>query len=92
MQPGHPRLRPLLGLESSCDETAAAILDGDGRDSGRNRAEPAAEHAAFGGVVPEIAARAHLAHMPDLVRDVLREAGLRIAELGRRRGDDAGRV
>ncbi len=82
MQPGYPNLRPLLGLESSCDETAAAILDGEGRILAETVLSQRVEHARFGGVVPEIAARAHLAHMPGLVCDVLGEAGLQIADLG----------
>jgi N6-L-threonylcarbamoyladenine synthase len=74
-------LRPVLGIESSCDETAAAILDA----SGATLAEAVlrqTEHAAFGGVVPEIAARAHLAHLPGLVTQVLRASGLTVHALG----------
>ncbi len=81
MQSGHPRSGPILGLESSCDETAAAVLDGDGAILAEAVLSQQ-EHAAFGGVVPEIAARAHLAHMPDLVRRVMRQAGLDIPQLG----------
>jgi len=74
-------MKPVLGIESSCDETAAAILD----ERGAVLAEALLsqrEHAAFGGVVPEIAARAHLAHLPGLVTDVLQQAGLRVGDLG----------
>ncbi len=77
---------PVLAIESSCDETACAILDPDGADLEATVLAEAvlsqSEHAAFGGVVPEIAARAHLAHLPELVRRVLREAGLRPRDLG----------
>lgn len=75
----------VLGLESSCDETAAAIvrLDTDGRASvlaervrGQNEV-----HAPYGGVVPEIAARAHAEVIDGLVKDVLDESGLTLAEL-----------
>lgn len=75
----------VLGLESSCDETAAAIvrLDADGKASvlaekvrGQNEA-----HAPYGGVVPEIAARAHAEIMDHLVTEVLDESGLTLAEL-----------
>ncbi|WP_417480352.1 tRNA (adenosine(37)-N6)-threonylcarbamoyltransferase complex transferase subunit TsaD [Maricaulis maris] len=75
----------VLGLESSCDETAAAILrrEVDGsvtvladRVLGQNDA-----HAPFGGVVPEIAARAHAEAMDGLVSQALDEAGLTIADL-----------
>ena len=73
---------PVLGIESSCDETAAAVLDADGRILAEQVLSQTREHAAFGGVVPEIAARAHLAHMPALVRDVLDRAGVAVADLG----------
>ena len=75
----------VLGLESSCDETAAAIvrLDPDGcvqvlaeKVRGQNEA-----HAPYGGVVPEIAARAHAEVMDGLVRQVLDEAGFSLDSL-----------
>ena len=72
---------PVLGIESSCDETAAAVLDGNGRVLAEALACQQAEHAPFGGVVPEIAARAHLAYLPTLVARVMDEAGLRFADL-----------
>jgi N6-L-threonylcarbamoyladenine synthase len=72
---------PILGIESSCDETAAAILDPTGRILADIVLSQQPEHAPFGGVVPEIAARAHLAHLPALIRDVLSRAGLSVADL-----------
>ena len=72
---------PVLGIESSCDETAAAVLNGDGSVLAALVASQEARHAPFGGVVPEIAARAHLALLPDLVRRVMREAGLTFGAL-----------
>ncbi|MGC8474762.1 MAG: tRNA (adenosine(37)-N6)-threonylcarbamoyltransferase complex transferase subunit TsaD [Acetobacteraceae bacterium] len=72
---------PVLGIESSCDETAAAVLDGDGRVLSALVASQEARHAPFGGVVPEIAARAHLALLPDLVRRVMVDAGLTFGAL-----------
>jgi N6-L-threonylcarbamoyladenine synthase len=72
---------PVLGIESSCDETAAAIVAEDGVILAEAVLSQA-EHAAFGGVVPEIAARAHLAHLPALVTRVLDGAGLAVSELG----------
>ena len=68
----------VLGLESSCDESAVAVLSGDGRVLAE-RVASQSEHARFGGVVPEIAARAHLALLPGLVREVLGEAGVSVA-------------
>jgi N6-L-threonylcarbamoyladenine synthase len=73
---------PVLGIESSCDETAAAILAPDGTILAERVLSQLADHAAFGGVVPEIAARAHLAALFPLVADALREANLRFADLG----------
>ena len=72
---------PILGIESSCDETAAAVLDADGFVLAEAVFSQQREHAPFGGVVPEIAARAHLAHLPVLVRNVLARAGLEIGAL-----------
>ena len=76
-----PAMAPILAIESSCDETACAILDRHGAILAEAVLGQSA-HQAFGGVVPEIAARAHLAHLPALIRQVLGEAGLRPAELG----------
>ena len=73
---------PMLGIESSCDETAAAVLDADGGVLAERLASQLREHAPYGGVVPEIAARAHLALLPDMVRDVLAEAGMVVGDLG----------
>ncbi|HVC58966.1 MAG TPA: tRNA (adenosine(37)-N6)-threonylcarbamoyltransferase complex transferase subunit TsaD [Acetobacteraceae bacterium] len=79
---GNVLTRPVLGIESSCDETAAAVLDRDGRVLAETVASQEAAHAPYGGVVPEIAARAHLALLPDLVRGVMARAGLRFEALG----------
>jgi N6-L-threonylcarbamoyladenine synthase len=70
----------VLGIESSCDDTAAAVLAADGTVLAEAVATQA-DHAAFGGVVPEIAARAHLALLPGLVRRVMREAGTGFGDL-----------
>jgi N6-L-threonylcarbamoyladenine synthase len=75
------QIGPVLGIETSCDETAAAVLDGAGRILAEEVLSQRG-HAAFGGVVPEIAARAHLAHLPGLAADVMRRAGLAFADLG----------
>ena len=72
----------VLGLESSCDETAAAVVRAaDGAVLAEAVLGQEKEHAPFGGVVPEIAARAHLEHLPRLAERVLREAGVAAAEL-----------
>ena len=77
-----PDRGPILGIESSCDETAAAVLDAQGRILAEAVFTQSAEHARFGGVVPEIAARAHLQRLGGMVRGVLGQAGLTPAELG----------
>ena len=81
MHASHALKGPVLGLESSCDETAAAVLAADGSVLAEAVLSQLEEHRQFGGVVPEIAARAHLAHLPGLVRDVLGRAGVTPAEL-----------
>ncbi len=73
---------PVLGIESSCDETATAVLDETGRVLAEAVLSQEREHAPFGGVVPEIAARAHLAFLPEQVRGVMARAGLGFAALG----------
>ena len=74
-------LAPVLGIESSCDETAAAVLASDGTVLAEAVLSQS-DHARYGGVVPEIAAREHLRHLPGLVRDVLDRAGLAPDALG----------
>ena len=76
-----PLSGPVLGIESSCDETAAAVLAGDGTILAERVLSQIADHAAFGGVVPEIAARAHLLALGALVADALREADATYANL-----------
>lgn len=73
---------PVLGIESSCDETAAAVLSADGRILAEAVLSQEREHAPFGGVVPEIAARAHLSALPSQIARVVAEAGLDFPDLG----------
>jgi N6-L-threonylcarbamoyladenine synthase len=72
---------PVLGIETSCDETAAALLDAGGRVLAEALLSQS-DHAAYGGIVPEIAARAHLTALPMLVARVIREAGVEFGQLG----------
>ena len=72
---------PVLAIETSCDETAVAILAAEGAVLA-DCVLSQQDHARFGGVVPEIAARAHLHHLPGLVRQVLAQASLAAADLG----------
>ncbi len=80
--PHGPVLGPVLGIESSCDETAVAVVAADGRVLAEEVLSQLDDHAPYGGVVPEIAARAHLAHLPAMTQRVLDKAGLRMADLG----------
>jgi N6-L-threonylcarbamoyladenine synthase len=69
----------ILGLETSCDETAAALISRDGRIFANVVSSQADLHARYGGVVPEVASRRHLELVTPVIRDALREAN---AELG----------
>ena len=66
----------VLGIETSCDETAAAVVADDRRILSNVVLSQLDDHRPYGGVVPEIAARAHLAHLGGLVRRALDEAGV----------------
>lgn len=71
----------VLGLESSCDDSAAALVTGDRRILAQAVVGQNSAHQPYGGVVPEIAARAHVEILPGLVDKVLDEAGISIAEV-----------
>ncbi|MEM1185785.1 MAG: tRNA (adenosine(37)-N6)-threonylcarbamoyltransferase complex transferase subunit TsaD [Planctomycetota bacterium] len=66
----------VLGLESSCDETAAAIVEGDGLVRSSVVATQHDLHAEYGGVVPEIASRAHVERIQPVVREAIAQAGI----------------
>lgn len=70
----------VLGIESSCDETGAGIVSG-GRLLAHVVASSMDEHARFGGVVPEIAARAHLQAFTPVVQEALAQAGLGVRDI-----------
>jgi N6-L-threonylcarbamoyladenine synthase len=75
----------VLGIETSCDETAAAVVerteDGAGVIRSNVVLSQLEEHAAFGGVVPEIAARAHVEALDGVIEAALAEAGVELAEI-----------
>ena len=71
----------ILGLESSCDETAAAIVQSDRTILAHALAGQEDHHRAFGGVVPEIAARAHAELMTPLVQAALSDAGMALDDV-----------
>jgi N6-L-threonylcarbamoyladenine synthase len=64
----------ILGIETSCDETAAAVVTGDGEIASSVVASQADLHARFGGVVPEVAGRRHLELIAPVIREALGEA------------------
>lgn len=75
----------ILGIETSCDETAASVV---GRDASGAPVilsnvvlSQVEEHAAFGGVVPEIAARAHVEALDGIVRAAMADAGIGFGDL-----------
>jgi N6-L-threonylcarbamoyladenine synthase len=71
----------ILGLESSCDDTAAALVTSDRRILAQAVVSQNEAHRPFGGVVPEIAARAHVQILPGLIEQVLREAKVGIGDV-----------
>ncbi len=75
----------LLGIETSCDETAAALVRGGACGPGEILANKVLsqleDHAPYGGVVPEIAARAHVVHLNRLIQEALKDAELNFDEL-----------
>ena len=71
----------ILGLESSCDETAAALVTSDRQILAHRLAGQEAEHRPFGGVVPEIAARAHVEALMPLIEGALSDAGVTLADV-----------
>jgi N6-L-threonylcarbamoyladenine synthase len=73
----------ILGIETSCDETAAAIVSDDGRVRSSVVASQADLHARYGGVVPEVASRRHLELVSPVVREALDTAGAGLDDLGR---------
>src|ERR1700712_2493546 len=71
----------ILGIESSCDETAAAVVRAGTEVLSNVVASQVALHAAYGGVVPELASREHLRHIVPVVRRAIAEAGISLHEL-----------
>jgi len=71
----------VLGLETSCDETAVGIIDDQRRILANGVASQLAEHKPYGGVVPEIAARAHLDRLDDLIRLALKDAKITLGDV-----------
>ncbi|MAO05000.1 MAG: tRNA (adenosine(37)-N6)-threonylcarbamoyltransferase complex transferase subunit TsaD [Citromicrobium sp.] len=71
----------VLGIESSCDETAVALVGTDRRIIAQRIASQDEAHRPYGGVVPEIAARAHAERIAPMLAEVMDEAGMQLADL-----------
>jgi N6-L-threonylcarbamoyladenine synthase len=71
----------ILGLESSCDETAASLVTSDRKIVAHCLAQQDAAHRPYGGVVPEIAARAHVEALGPLIEQALAEGGVRLDQV-----------
>ncbi|MXO64989.1 tRNA (adenosine(37)-N6)-threonylcarbamoyltransferase complex transferase subunit TsaD [Altericroceibacterium endophyticum] len=71
----------ILGIESSCDETAAALVTSERRILAQHIASQEEAHAPFGGVVPEIAARAHAEKLAPLIEATLADSGVTLADV-----------
>ncbi len=71
----------VLGIETSCDETAAAVVTGEGEILSDIVRSQLADHAPYGGIVPEIAARAHVEALDDIVVEAMRRAGIGFEDL-----------
>lgn len=80
-----PQTTTILGLETSCDETAASVVrrHGDGRGEILSNVvlSQVKDHAPYGGVVPEVAARAHIIHMDHIVQMAMADAGIGFGQL-----------
>lgn len=74
-------MRSILGIESSCDETAAALVTSDRRILAQRIASQDEAHRPYGGVVPEIAARAHAEKLAPLIEATLADAGMTLADV-----------
>ncbi|HEX3555312.1 MAG TPA: tRNA (adenosine(37)-N6)-threonylcarbamoyltransferase complex transferase subunit TsaD [Thermoanaerobaculia bacterium] len=71
----------VLGIETSCDDTACAVVDGAGRVLSSVVSSQLAAHRPYGGVVPEIASREHLSNWPAVSREALERAGVGLNEV-----------
>jgi tRNA N6-adenosine threonylcarbamoyltransferase len=76
-----PRDSLILGLETSCDETAAALISADGRILANVVSSQADLHARYGGVVPEVASRRHLELVTPVIREALHEANAELDDV-----------
>src|SRR5688500_17741018 len=81
LRSGKAGMRVVLGIESSCDETAAALVRADRTILAQRIASQDEAHAPYGGVVPEIAARAHAEKLAPLIEGTLADAGMELRDV-----------
>ena len=77
----NPALVRILGIETSCDETAAAVVESGAQIASSVVASQMATHGKYGGVVPELACREHLRNIVPVVREAVEQAGLQYPQL-----------
>ena len=75
-------MRPLLAIETSCDDTCCAVLSWDGKVLSSVISSQTEVHAPYGGVVPELASRHHLMNIPLVVAEALYTAGVQMTDIG----------
>ena len=73
----------ILAIETSCDDTCTAVLDRGGRRALSNIVHTQTEHSRYGGVVPEVASRAHLERLNGVIEEALADAGVGLDEIER---------
>ena len=73
----------ILAIETSCDDTCAAVVEPDGRSALSNVVHTQTEHGRYGGVVPEVASRAHLERLDGVIEKSLADAGADLGEIER---------
>ncbi|PVU94789.1 hypothetical protein BB561_002251 [Smittium simulii] len=81
LQKTSPKKLRILGIESSCDDTAAAIVNCQGDILSEVIYSQNALHATYGGIVPSIAAESHTVNMPFVIKEALDKAGLKVSDL-----------
>ena len=72
---------PILGIETSCDETACGIVDSDGQILANVVASQIETHAPYGGIIPELASRAHIVNIHKVVDQAISESNVKLTDL-----------
>lgn len=75
----------ILAIETSCDDTCAAVVETGGRRALSNVVHTQTEHERYGGVVPEVASRAHLERMDAVIEKALEDTGCSLDDVSDRK-------